>query len=383
MSKLTPLKSESSSVEESKLVTTTNNWTRAAISCGLIKKTRSLPDLNISLGSNNYRTTMGNYHSRMGMRNGWRRTISLGEMNSEITDSIHEYVSKWSENSDFNKGKSTQTKPEYSADSDVDTVTKKVGGVTLDADMNGIGAVGVTTNKEDVVKCDLGIVTREMNAVALNPEDCGVNNNVDQINGGMNGNNVSAVILGTRAERKILEEPATTNVSKNKRLLRISPDTLVGSARKYRLSEHENLELKDSSEMVTLDFQNRNKVVRRLIFPRTRTWSTTEGGNISRSQAEGTNDSESVRSQAESINDSEPGKKEEVLQRDISDQGRMRTFSLPNNLTGASKLGKKKNKRGRKEQIDNKQRLISDMMGPTKLDDDNSEFGLSGDVLEQ
>ena len=48
-SHLTPLKKESSTLENLGLVTTTNNWTRAAMACGVIRMWRSLSDHQLSL----------------------------------------------------------------------------------------------------------------------------------------------------------------------------------------------------------------------------------------------------------------------------------------------------------------------------------------------
>ena len=60
VSGLIPVKQDSSSLERKRRMTTTNNWTRAAVWAGIIRRSRSMPDLNISLESNCLVTKIGN-----------------------------------------------------------------------------------------------------------------------------------------------------------------------------------------------------------------------------------------------------------------------------------------------------------------------------------
>ena len=140
------------------LSTTNNNWARAAARCGVIKRSRSLCDLEVSLRSNWFRS--------YGIRRGGRR-LSLQNQGEGLSESIDEFILRWNSNSDFevNRGDGE----------DIDQVVRKVG-------------------------------TR-----------------------------FSAIDLGVGEDKSLLEEQALTNGTRMKRMLNISPDTPVGSPRKYCL----------------------------------------------------------------------------------------------------------------------------------------------------
>ena len=204
-SRITPLKLESSSLEEKKLLTTTNNWSRAAVHCGIIKKTRSLPDLHVSLRSNTFARFQKYSTVVMGKENVIKRSLSLDIFKKEVGGSFDAYASVWSNDTDF----------------------------------GGDGS----NDKEGVV---VEVVTRK----------------------------ISAIQLGAGVDPKVLEEPATPLGPAGKRMLKVSPDTPVGFARKYRFSESASPNLRDGlNQSVVLDHQDEHKVVRRLIIPKMSTSS--------------------------------------------------------------------------------------------------------------
>ena len=96
-SKLTPVKQESSSVENLKLTTTATNWDRAAVRCGLIRRARSLPD--ISLKSNAFYGL--SEKGGMDVAVGRLRRLSLRDEGNHTTESIEDIIRRWSSNSDF------------------------------------------------------------------------------------------------------------------------------------------------------------------------------------------------------------------------------------------------------------------------------------------
>ena len=204
-SRITPLKSESSSLEEKKLLTTTNNWSRAAVYRCIIRKTRSLPDLHVSLRSNTFARFQKYSTVVMGEENVIKRSLSLDIFKKEVGGSFDAYASVWSNDTDF-------------------------------------GGEG-SNEKEGVV---MEVVTRR----------------------------ISAIQLGAGVDQKMLEEPATPHGPAGKRMVKVSPDTPVGFARKYRFSESASPDLRDGlNQSVVLDHQDEHRVVRRLIIPRMSTSS--------------------------------------------------------------------------------------------------------------
>ena len=87
------------------------------------------------------------------------------------------------------------------------------------------------------------------------------------------GARFSAIDLGVGIEKRVLEEQAMTYGTRMKRVLNISPDTLVGSPRKYCLHEPENFNHTESKEKFSnfskcssVDHQNQHLAVRRLFY---------------------------------------------------------------------------------------------------------------------
>ena len=201
VSRLTPIKQESSSMEKKKLMIATNNWTRAAVWAGIIRKTRSMPDLNISIGSNCLATKIGHETAHNAIDQGFRtrrRLFSLQDLGQESVGSIHEMVSRWSTKSNF------EETPNDSTQSNVDAVGK-------------------------ILKPDVETPEKILNS---NVETAGkiLSSNVETV-----GKILSSITLGKDASGDILNQKATPCRSNIKRSLHLSPDTIMGSPLKYRI----------------------------------------------------------------------------------------------------------------------------------------------------
>jgi len=198
VSHITPIKIESSSREDLKQLTTTNNWTRAAVWAGIIRKSRSMPELNISIGTNCLATKIGDGNASDEVRICTRRRLfSLQDLGQDSYGSIDEFVSRWSSNSNF----------------------------------------------ED--KSEMGI---QSNVAAV-------------------GKILSAITLGVGASNDLLQGKATPNGRSIKRSLLLSPETVVGSPRKFRLHEIENLSNKDlhCQGHQVIDVQNQHQAVDKVV----------------------------------------------------------------------------------------------------------------------
>ena len=95
VSRITPPKAESSSLEGRKLLTQTIDWDRAAVGSNVIKKTRSLSDLMINLSQNAFSRRTSDYKVV-----NLRRCNSVGAVR-EAESSIENYISQWSNNTVF------------------------------------------------------------------------------------------------------------------------------------------------------------------------------------------------------------------------------------------------------------------------------------------
>ena len=180
-------------MEKKKLMVATNNWTRAAVWAGILRKTRSMPDLNISIESNCLATKIGNETAHMTIDHGFRtrrRLFSLQDLNQDSIVSIHEMVSKWSTKSNF------EEIPNDSSHSNVDAAGK-----ILKPNVETAGKI-LNQNVEAVEKI------------------------------------LSSITLGNEASADLLNEKATPSGPNIKRSLRLSPDTIVGSPLKYRIYDN-------------------------------------------------------------------------------------------------------------------------------------------------
>ena len=92
--KLTPDKPETSSMEGRRLCDQTTDWDRAAVHRDIIKRSKSMPDLQINLNENVWFSKHPKYH---------RVNSCSGSLNNTSNEdrSISECVSKWSNNTVF------------------------------------------------------------------------------------------------------------------------------------------------------------------------------------------------------------------------------------------------------------------------------------------
>ena len=255
-SKLTPVKQESSSVENLKLTTTATNWDRAAVRCGLIRRARSLPD--ISLKSNAFYGL--SEKGGMDVAVGRLRRLSLRDEGNHTAESIEDFIRRWSSNSDF-------------------------GGVLANSD--ALQETGQAQPNEELSEKFINpdhqgqiLVNLDAEEIPLNSEaeEIPVNSDIpdskasfDELNCvSLVDRKFSAITLGIGAERNVLDDQATAQGPQEKRCLNLSPDTVIGSPRKFRIQEKDMTggDGVSDGEMLVVIQKNQHLAGQKVILPR-------------------------------------------------------------------------------------------------------------------
>ena len=267
---ITPVKPESASVEEKKLVNQTLSLTWALADKNIITRTRSLPDLldyvdnNIFYGKFKRGKTTEVNSPRI-------RSFSLGS-SIDITN----WSGKDFDHEDWDvvdKGPTEVDKMLDALELGTDTVrgdtleSEGVSGILSDTcdgkivEDEVVEPVGVSINSSEacprgdvnlLAPTDGGIVgnkvvetvgtmndlsevcNREDDKLAApNDDACGVVGSIEKLKS-------SAIILGIGASDEVLKQPATPDTVRNKRYLNLSPDSKVGRTRKLSIDDRLN-----------------------------------------------------------------------------------------------------------------------------------------------